>query len=102
MAETLSKGPTPGVKLAAERIKAIAAEGLEDRYPPGTAFVALDMPGASEAIGRYVRMGRPVVLIYDDGFERMIQTPRKIKPGGLLGFLSRRRRFRARRARIPA
>jgi hypothetical protein len=102
MAETLREDATPGVRRTAERIKAIAREELEDTYPSDTAFVALDMPGAAQAIGRYVRAGRRVVLVYEDGTERMIQVPRKARSGVLTRILSKRRGRSRRRDRQVA
>ena len=96
MAEAIDKSPTPGTQRAAERVKDVIREGLEDRYPPGTAFVAVDVPGASKAIKRYSLAGRPMVLMFPDGTERRIEpTARRSS------WLTRSKRFRLRRGSRP-
>lgn len=67
---------TPGSELASKRFDAAIDDAIEerpDRYPNGSAFVGADVPYLGQSLARYVREGRPVVLVYPDGAERIIE-----------------------------
>ncbi len=76
MATISSKKRTPGSVLASERFDAAideAIEGRPDRYPNGSEFVGADVPWLGKVIAESAREGRPVVLVYPDGAERIIE-----------------------------
>ena len=58
--------------LTFERFKA-ALEG-DGRYPQGATFVDAEAPFAGSALVRIARNGMPVVLVYPDGMEEIIET----------------------------
>lgn len=61
--------------LAFERFQA-ALEAEPGRYPRGAAFLNAEAPHAREALLRNVREGRPVVLVFPDGEERIVESAR--------------------------
>jgi hypothetical protein len=50
-----------------------ALEGDPRRYPHGAAFVSTESPHARELLLRHFREGRPVVLVFPDGEERIVR-----------------------------
>jgi hypothetical protein len=73
---TVTKKRTLGSELASKRFDAAIDDAIEerpDRYPNGSAFVGADVPYLGESLARYAREGRPVVLVYPDGVERIIE-----------------------------
>lgn len=76
MATVSKKTRTPGSILASERFDAAIEDGLAERparYPNGAAFVGADIPGLGKVLARNAREGRPVVLVYPDGEERVLE-----------------------------
>lgn len=76
MAAVSKETRTPGSILASERFDAAIEDGLAERparYPNGAAFVGADMPGLGDVLARHAREGRPVVLVYPDGEERVLE-----------------------------
>jgi hypothetical protein len=72
---TNAKRP-PGCELASARFDAAIDDAIEERperYPNGSVFVGADLPGLGRALARDIREGRPVVLVYPDGMERIIE-----------------------------
>lgn len=69
--------------LPFERFKA-ALEG-NDRYPKGAVFVDAEAPFAGSALARNARKGLPVVLVYPDGVEKIIEgaSPTAERPGAI-------------------
>ena len=58
--------------LTFKRFKAaLAGEG---RYPQGATFVDAEAPFAGSAVVRRAREGLPVVLVYPDGVEKIIEA----------------------------
>lgn len=75
--------------LTFERFKA-ALEG-NGRYPQGATFVDAEAPFAGSALVRNAREGLPVVLVYPDGVEKIIEAA---SPAGEpLGLLASARRL---------
>jgi hypothetical protein len=58
--------------LTFERFKA-ALEG-NGRYPKGAVFVDAEAPFAGSALVRNARKGLPVVLVFPDGVEKIIEA----------------------------
>jgi len=58
--------------LAFRRFQA-ALEG-DGRYPQGAIFVDAEAPFAGSALIRNAREGLPVVLVYPDGVEKIIEA----------------------------
>lgn len=60
----------------------VALEG-DGRYPQGAVFVAAEAPFAGSALVRDAREGLPVVLVYPDGVEKIIEaaSPRETTAG---------------------
>lgn len=76
MATVTNKRRTPGSVLASERFDAAIEDAIEERperYPNGSVFVGADLPDLGSALARDIREGRPVVLVYPDGAERIIE-----------------------------
>lgn len=63
---------TDPADLTFERFKA-ALEG-DGRYPRGAIFVDAEAPFAGTALVRNAREGLPVVLVYPDGVEKIIEA----------------------------
>jgi hypothetical protein len=82
--------------LTFERFKA-ALEG-DGRYPHGAIFVDAEAPFAGSALVRNAREGLPVVLVYPDGVEKIIEAapPRETTTG----IVATARRYRA-KLRMP-
>lgn len=59
-------------ELAFRRFKA-ALEG-DGRYPQGAIFVDAEAPFAGSALVRNARESLPVVLVYPDGVEKIIEA----------------------------
>jgi hypothetical protein len=77
MATVSSKKRTPGSVLASERFDAAIDDAIEerpDRYPNGAEFVGADLSGLGKVLAANAREGRPVVLVYPDGAERIIES----------------------------
>lgn len=67
----------PGCELACERFDAAIEDALADRperYPHGAMFVGADLPGLGKALACDIREGHPIVLVYPDGVERIIES----------------------------
>lgn len=77
--------------LTFERFKA-ALEG-DGRYPRGAVFVDAEAPFAGSALVRNAREGLPVVLVYPDGVEKIIEAASPIAEAE--GILATARRLRA-------
>jgi len=53
-----------------------ATSDVDPGYPHGAAFVPWERDtGADRLLGRYLREGRPVVLVAGDGFELLVEPP---------------------------
>jgi len=59
-------------ELAFKRFK-VALEG-DGRYPQGAIFIDAEAPFAGSALVRNAREGLPVVLVYPDGVEKIIEV----------------------------
>ena len=73
---TVNKKRPPGCELASKRFDAAIEDAIEerpDRYPNRSAFVGADLPDLGQTLARYAREWRPVVLVYPDGAERIIE-----------------------------
>jgi hypothetical protein len=82
---------TDPADLTFERFRA-ALEG-HGRYPKGAIFVDAEASFAGSALVRNAREGLPVVLVYPDGVEKVIEsTP----PGSASPILANARRLLAR------
>lgn len=79
--------------LAFERFKEALASD-PGRYPRGAVFLAAEAPFARKSMWRNIREGRPVVLVFADGEERIVEAsrPRLIRRRGPLGALAARLR----------
>lgn len=77
--------------LTFERFKA-ALEG-DGRYPQGAVFVDAEAPFAGSALVRNAREGLPVVLVYPDGVEKIIEAASPSVEAA--GILATARRLRA-------
>jgi hypothetical protein len=78
MATVSNKKRTPGSEMASKRFDAAIDDAIEerpDRYPNRSAFVGADIPNLGQSLARYALEGRPVVLVYPDGAERIIEPP---------------------------
>jgi hypothetical protein len=76
MATVTDKTRTPGSVLASKRFDAAIEDGIAERparYPNGAAFVGADLPGLGEILARNAREDRPVVLVYPDGEEWIVE-----------------------------
>jgi len=71
-AELRTEGKVDPADLTFERFKA-ALEG-DGRYPQGAIFVDAEAPFAGSALVRNAREGLPVVLVYPDGVEKIIEA----------------------------
>jgi len=49
-----------------------ALEHPDSRYPSGAMFVGSEAPHAKAALLRSIREGRPVVVVYPDGSDRVV------------------------------
>ncbi len=78
--------------LTFERFKA-ALEG-DGRYPKGAIFVDAEASFAGLALVRNAREGPPVVLVYPDGVEKIIEAASP-SPETMGIFVGATRRFRA-------
>lgn len=58
--------------LTFERFKAALEGG--GRYPQGAIFIDAEAPFAGSALVRNAREGLPVVLVYPDGVEKIIEA----------------------------
>lgn len=69
--------------LTFERFRA-ALEG-NGRYPKGAVFVDAEAPFAGTALVRNARKGLPVVLVYPDGVEKIVEaaSPSAEGPGAV-------------------
>lgn len=75
----------PGCELASARFDAAIDDAIEerpDRYPNGSVFMGADLSDLGEALARNIREGRPVVLVYPDGAERIIEPREPPSPIG--------------------
>jgi hypothetical protein len=72
MATELTESKTDPADLTFERFRA-ALEG-NGRYPKGAVFVDAEAPFAGSALVRNAREGLPVVLIYPDGMEKIVES----------------------------
>lgn len=70
--ELRTEGKVDPADLTFERFKA-ALEG-DGRYPQGAIFVDAEAPFAGSALVRNAREGLPVVLVYPDGVEKIIEA----------------------------
>ena len=70
--ELRTEGKVDPADLTFERFKA-ALEG-DGRYPQGAIFVDAEAPHAGSALVRNAREGLPVVLVYPDGVEKIIEA----------------------------
>ena len=70
--ELRAEGKADPADLTFERFKA-ALEG-DGRYPQGAIFVDAEAPHAGSALVRNAREGLPVVLVYPDGVEKIIEA----------------------------
>lgn len=68
----LKENRTDPADLTFERFRA-ALEG-DGRYPRGAVFVDAEAPYAGSALLRNAREGLPVVLVYPDGVEKIVEA----------------------------
>jgi hypothetical protein len=76
MATVTDNSRTPGSELASRRFDAAIEDAIAERpsqYPNGASFVGADLPGLGAILAEYAREERPVVLVYPDGSERIIE-----------------------------
>lgn len=94
--ELRTEGKVDPADLTFERFKAALEGG--GRYPQGAIFVDAEAPFAGSALVRNAREGLPVVLVYPDGVEKIIEaaSPRETAAG----VVATARRYRA-KFRIP-
>jgi hypothetical protein len=97
---------TAGTEAAIERVKGLAKTD-ESAYPPGTAFVAADLPDFDKIFLRYAAERRPVVIIFPTGQETYYEPGRQAFPvtrptlgTGFKNRLFRRTGVRRRRRRV--
>lgn len=90
--ELRTEGNVDPADLTFERFKA-ALEG-DGRYPQGAIFVDAEAPFAGSALVRNAREGLPVVLVYPDGVEKIIEAASPVD--GSTGFAATARRFAGR------
>lgn len=95
-AELRTEGKVDPADLTFERFKA-ALEG-DGRYPQGAIFVDAEAPFAGSALVRNAREGLPVVLVYPDGVEKIIEAASPPDEAG--GIAATAQRFRA-KLRMP-
>ncbi|MEX2448393.1 MAG: hypothetical protein WD404_06585 [Solirubrobacterales bacterium] len=82
-AELRTEGKVDPADLTFERFK--AALGGDGRYPQGAIFVDAEAPFAGSALVRNAREGLPVVLVYPDGVEKIIEAASPVEQtAGLL------------------
>jgi hypothetical protein len=67
LSEDTQRPAHPAVERASETAIRAILNDEEERYPPGTAFVSLDMPDAREVFERLVREETPIALVLPDG-----------------------------------
>lgn len=84
-------------ELAFRRFK--AALGGDGRYPQGAIFVDAEASHAGSALVRNAREGLPVVLVYPDGVEKIIEaaSPSEETAGLMENARSLAGKFRGRR-----
>lgn len=82
--------------LTFERFKA-ALEG-DGRYPKGAVFVDAEASFVGSALVRNAREGLPVVLVYPDGVEKIIEAASPAAEAA--GIIATARRYRA-KLRMP-
>lgn len=75
--------------LTFERFKA-ALEG-DGRYPQGAVFVDAEAPFVGSALVRNAREGLPVVLVYPDGVEKIVEAASPVDKS--LGVVANARRL---------
>jgi hypothetical protein len=75
MATELSESTTADHDIAFERFRAALADDPA-RYPRGAHFVPAEEPWAAGVVLRHIRSSEPVVLVYADGEERIIEIER--------------------------
>lgn len=75
-------------ELAFRRFKA-ALEG-DGRYPQGAIFIDAEAPFAGSGVVRNAREGLPVVLVYPDGVEKIIEAASPIENSTGLAATARR------------
>ena len=90
--ELRAEGSVDPADLTFERFKA-ALEG-DGRYPQGAIFVDAEAPFAGSALVRNAREGLPVVLVYPDGVEKIIEAASPIE--GTTGIAATARRLAGR------
>ncbi len=86
--ELTTKGSVDSSDLTFERFKA-ALEGT-GRYPKGAIFIDAEAPFAGSALVRNAREGLPVVLVYPDGVEKIIEAASPIEDSPSLAATARR------------
>ena len=72
MATELKENRIDPADLTFERFRA-ALEG-NGRYPRGAVFIDAEAPFAGSAMLRNAREGLPVVLVYPDGVEKIVES----------------------------
>jgi hypothetical protein len=86
---TIETARTLGSQLASERMDAAiedAIAGRRPRYPADAVFIGADLPTLGDLLAGYAREQRPVVLVYPDGAERVI-NPREPDAATLAGII---------------
>lgn len=63
---------TEGLGRIAERFRDPAA--LADCYPDGATFIAADLPDFGRVLHRAILEREPIVVVYPDGRERVVQA----------------------------
>lgn len=79
--ERKSKSPDPADLTFARFQSALHGDG---RYPSGAVFIDAEASFAQSALLRNIREGRPAVVVYPDGLERIVEPSTPESPGWAL------------------
>jgi hypothetical protein len=71
---TVTKGNnSPATEIIFERVVALLEEDkFDETYPNDVSFIAADLPGFGEAMAEALLEGKPIVVVFPDGRERLI------------------------------
>ena len=64
---------TEATDLATRRVIELATGSAPDAYPDDVVFIPADIPDFGQALGRALLERSPIVVVYPDGRERLIE-----------------------------
>lgn len=72
---------TPGLDAALDLFTRVAVDpDMDDRYPNGTVFIAVDSPHTSKFIANAIADRKPIALVFPDGSDVLARPPKMKGP----------------------